>query len=387
VKALVFERSLTRFAAAKAAGMLRPGGGARVGPLALDDIDEPALPSEGWVRVRPRLSGICGSDLATVDGTSSRYFEPIVSFPFVPGHEVVGELEDGSRVVLEPVLGCATRGVTPPCAPCLGGDTGRCERVAFGHLEPGLQTGFCTDTGGGWSLGLVAHESQIHRVPDDLTDEAAVLIEPAACAIHGARRAHVRGGDTVVVLGAGTLGLLSIAALRQHTEPGLLIAAAKHPAQRRLATDLGADVVVEPSDLRRAVRRHTGAFEIGRVLAGGADRVVDCVGSAESIAEALAVTRAGGRVTLIGMPARVNIDLTPLWHKEVELAGAYAYGQEGDARTFDLAIELAATLDLGRLVSAHYRLEHYREALEHAANAGRRGAVKIVFDMRGEKRQ
>ena len=80
------------------AGALRPGRGAKVGPLDLRDINPPEAPADGWVTVRPRLAGICGSDLATIDGKSSRYFEPIVSFPFVPGHEVVGELTDGRRV-------------------------------------------------------------------------------------------------------------------------------------------------------------------------------------------------------------------------------------------------------------------------------------------------
>src|SRR5205814_7363597 len=180
MKALVFERSLPRYAAARLAGALVPGAGARVGPLRLADVDPPDLPGAGWHHVRPRLAGICGSDLATVDGHSSRYFEPVVSFPFVPGHEVVGELDDDSRVVLEPVLTCAARGIDPPCDRCQGDQTNRCERTAFGHLEPGLQTGYCAETGGGWSLSFVAHESQLHAVPDEMSDEAAVMVEPAA---------------------------------------------------------------------------------------------------------------------------------------------------------------------------------------------------------------
>src|SRR5947208_12742506 len=179
MKALVFERSVPRFAAARVASSLAPGGGARVGPLRLTDVDPPKLPGPGWVRVRPRLSGICGSDLSTVDGQSSRYFEPIVSFPFVPGHEVVGDVigTDG-RVVLEPVLGCAARDIDPPCRACAAGHIDRCEQLAFGALEPGLQTGHCTDTGGGGSTGLVAHRSQLHPVPNGMSDEAAVMVEP-----------------------------------------------------------------------------------------------------------------------------------------------------------------------------------------------------------------
>src|SRR4029453_9914270 len=109
MKALVFSRRPARYAAAMVAGSLRPGRGARYGPLSLRDVDPPDLPGPGGRRLRPRLSGICGSDLATIDGQSSRYFEPIVSFPFTPGHEIVGDLDDGTRAVLIPVLHCATR--------------------------------------------------------------------------------------------------------------------------------------------------------------------------------------------------------------------------------------------------------------------------------------
>ena len=194
MKALRFSRSLPRFAAARVAGSLQPGGGARVGPLALVEAPDPVEPGPGWEAVRPILAGICGSDLATVAGKSSRYFEPIVSFPFVPGHEIVGTTADGARVVVEPVLGCAARDVTPPCPACAGGSLGRCEHLTLGHLKPGLQTGYCADTGGGWSTALVAHASQLHRVPEAFSDEAAVMVEPAACAVHAAFRARVPGG-------------------------------------------------------------------------------------------------------------------------------------------------------------------------------------------------
>jgi threonine dehydrogenase-like Zn-dependent dehydrogenase len=399
VKALVFERDVPRFAAAMAAGSLRPGSGAKVGPLHLREVDRPALPGPDWVHVKPRLAGICGSDLATIDGTSSRYFEPIVSFPFTMGHEVVADLEgtDGSqRVVLEPVLGCVTRGIDPPCGPCASGDLGNCTNIAFGDLRPGLQSGFCCDTGGGWSTVMVAHRSQLHAVPADLSDEAAVLVEPAACAVHAVLSLLGTDADagTVVVIGAGTLGLLTIAALRHFGVPAeRVVAVAKHPAQRALARELGADAVVEPDEIRRGVRRLTGSMAIGGGeivrLAGGADVVLDCVGSAGSIADALAVTRPRGLVGLVGMPGTVELDLTALWHKELRLAGAYAYGTEdtagGRRRTFDLAFELVRAHDLGRLVTAAYPLARYADAVAHAAGAGRRGAVKVAFDLRGER--
>src|SRR5690554_147046 len=239
MKALVFSRRPARFAAAMVAGQLRPGRGARYGPLSLRDVDPPELPGPDWLRLRPRLSGICGSDLATIDGRSSRWFEPIVSFPFTPGHEIVGDLEDGRRVVVVPVLHCAARAVTPPCPMCREGRINLCERVAFGSLEPGLQCGFCESTGGGWSQEMVVHPSQVVDVPDDLTDAQAVLIEPVACAVHAARQV---ADETVVVVGAGALGLLTIAALRSLDRVrSTLVATAKYPEQRRWAKELGAD--------------------------------------------------------------------------------------------------------------------------------------------------
>lgn len=395
MRALVVERAATRFAAARLASALRGSGrGATVGPLRLGDTEAPALPGPDWGRVRPVLAGICGSDLATVDGASSRYFEDMVSFPFVPGHEVVGTLQEppagsplapGTRVVVEPVLGCRPRGIEPPCPACAAEDTGACQHLAVGHLAPGLQIGYCSDTGGGWSAaGLVAHATQLHPVPDAMSDEDAVMVEPAACAVHAAVAAGVPDGATVAVLGAGTVGLTVVAALRRLTRPGLLLVGARYPHQRALAAELGADRAVAPDQLARSVRRATASLRLAGQVTAGADVVLDCVGSAESVAACLGMTTPRGRVVLVGMPARVHVDLAPLWHRQLSLAGAYAYGVEAVGgsrrRTFDLALELAADARLGRLVTARYPLERFGEALAHAGAAGRRGAVKIVFE-------
>ncbi len=375
MKALQFSRKPVKYAAGLVAGSLRPGSGARYGPISLRDIEPPAAPGPDWQRFRPRLAGICGSDLATIDGKSSRYFEPIVTFPFVPGHEVVGDLDDGSRAVLIPVLSCVSRGIDPPCSGCAAGAINRCERIAFGHLEPGLQSGFCEDTGGGWSTSMVAHGSQLFPVADDLSDEAAVMIEPTACAVHAATRVDE---DLVVVIGAGTLGLLTIAALDDTTE---VIATARYPEQRRLAAELGATRVVEPGELDRAVRSRTGSLRFGAQLTGGAPLVIDCVGSQESLSQALRVVAPGGEILVVGMPATTTLDLTGLWHREVAIRGCYAY----DRADFDRAATLVTDLDLGRLVSATYSLADYTDAIAHAASAGPRGAVKIAFDLRPEK--
>jgi threonine dehydrogenase-like Zn-dependent dehydrogenase len=116
-------------------------------------------------------------------------------------------------------------------------------------------------------------------------------------------------------------------------------------------------------------------------LTGGIATVVDCVGSAESLAQALRITAPGGTVHVVAMPGVTTVDLTPLWQREVGLRGAYAYRRED----FAIALDLVRRLQLGRLVSATYPLRRYEDAIDHAASAGRRGAVKVAFDLRAER--
>src|SRR6202171_2292717 len=160
---------------------------------------------------------------------------PLPSSPCVPGQEIVGTLDDGTRVVIEPALGCKVRGIEPPCPRCAEGRPGLCYNVTEGPIEVGLQTGYCADTGGGWGEVLVAHPSQLHRVPEALSDEAAVLLEPFACCVHAALRGGASKDDIVVVSGAGTVGLVDGGAVKLFTPPKRLIAIAKHPTQRDLA--------------------------------------------------------------------------------------------------------------------------------------------------------
>ena len=386
VKALEFQRKEIRYAAAAVSSRVRAGSGASTGPLSLIERDPLPKPTEAWQRVSTRLAGICGSDLATVDGKSASYFEPWVSFPFILGHEAVGTDENGQRVVLEPVLGHEARGFKPPhpgAAPADGNDY---RHLLSGDIAAGIQTGGCCSTGGSWSSEFLAHQSQLHPVDQDLSDEAAVMIEPAAGGVHAALRAQISEDSTVVVMGSGTMGLVTVAAVATLHPTSTIIVGAKYPEQQRLATELGATVVVKPAELTRAVRRTTGSFMIGDDLSGGADVVIDAVGSSSTINQAIGICRPRGRVVLLGMPGSVKVDMTALWHRETELVGAYTYGTEeigGSTTTsYALAFDVVKSADLGRLVSATYPLEDYTEAITHAANAGPRGAVKICFDLR-----
>lgn len=398
MKALRISRKPAKFAAARLIGSVSTSGAAKYGPLELVSEEPPRLPAaEGWHRMRPRLTGICGSDLALVGGHASTYFDDWVSFPFVPGHEVVADTDDGRRVVLEPVLGHAARGLALPFAGAAPGDGDDYGHLVCGHLAPGIQTGFCSSTGGGWATEFIAHDSQLHVLPDAVTDEMGVLVEPAAGGIHAAlacwsavRAAQEKSEQPVVaVLGAGTMGLCAVAGLARHVPGVRIVVGARYPHQQALARSLGAHVVVPAEELQRAVRREVGCHVVGDYLSGGAHAVIDAVGTSESIATCLRFTRPRGRIVLLGMPAHVALDLTGLWHRETSLVGAYTYGTEslpdGSRRsTFDMAIDLVASLRLDRLVSATYRLDSFVDALAHAAQAGRRGAIKVAFDFRAD---
>lgn len=396
--ALEMFRSLPRHVAGKAVGSRMPGVlSGYAAPLRMVTLDQPQVAKRGWVRLQTRMSGICGSDLGALSGRTSLYFSALVSMPLVPGHEVVADLledcEDlpaGTRVVIDPILKCAARGVDA-CQSCRAGATNRCDRITVGHIAPGLQTGYCADTGGGWGQVLSAHRSQLHQVPDTLTDEQAVLIEPVACAVHTALRAGVVRGDRVLISGAGSVGLFTALALRELTDAGEITVVAKHPRQQQLAPSFGATEVVSPDEVLRGVRRATSAFqvkpELGRsYLLGGVDVAIDAVGSKQSLETALHVTKAGGRVVLSGMPA--DVDLSAAWFRELQLLGSYASADREPGADNRPAFEVATELVAGDAVAevaesvVDYPLHRWREALDHAHSAGRLGTVKVAFDPR-----
>lgn len=418
ILALEYHRSPGRYAAARGLTAINAGRwmtgavSSNVSPLRLVNRSAPPVPGPGWTRVAPILSGICGSDMALLTGRASPYLSPLTSMPFVPGHEVVGETMDdlpgvpsGTRVVIDPVLSCGPRG-TQPCRWCESGEQNRCDHITTGALSAGLQTGFCGDTGGGWSWQFVAHADQIHPVPDELRSEQAILVEPLACAIHSVRRTEVPAGASVVIIGAGTVGLLTLLAIRELTPAGPVYLMAKHAHQRARAKDLEATALIDPGRGVRALRRVTTARmhvpEQGSgFLLGGVDMAFECTGTPAGLNTALRLVRAGGTVVVSGMPAG-GVDLTPLWYRELQLIGAYASRSgpisgtppDGPAQPqpanghpaaergdFETALRLAGSPALDGYVDTRYPLGRWREALNHAANAGQLGTVKVAFDL------
>jgi threonine dehydrogenase-like Zn-dependent dehydrogenase len=229
-----------------------------------------------------------------------------------------------------------------------------------------------------------------------MSNESAVLAEPFSCALHAALRAKPQAAEKALVVGCGTMGLLTIAALRALGTPARLIASAKYPHQQELARRLGADEIVSAGKrFRDELCKHSGATmhfpEIGGpTVLGGFDIAFDCVGSERSLDDAVRFTRARGATVLVGMPGvPKNVDWTTLWFKELDVRGAYAYGLEeyGNERlrTFELALRLLADkrIDLAPLVTHRFPLAEYRQAIRTALLTGKYRSVKTVFDISG----
>jgi len=406
VLALEFRRSIPRYALLKLLGRRSPGlYTGRLGLVGLREVAPPKLPGPQWVRITPKLSGICGSDLATLTAKGSPYLAPVTSMPFVLGHEVVGVISEvgdavigwniGDRVVLHPALGCRVRGIDPLCALCAAGRDALCKNVSRGNISSGIQTGYCRDTGGGFSTSLVAHHSQLYRVPQELSDRAAVLIEPFACTLHAALRTQPGANDTVLVIGCGSIGLLTVASLRALGCQARILAVARYDHQRAMARSLGADDTLDSlrntnsryDQWSKALDAEKLKAELGKpMVIGGANYTFDCVASSQSIDDGIRFTRGGGTFTLVGMPGTpFGVDWTPMWFKELTLCASYAYGPEnrpgGTKDTFELAIALMKDWAprLEKLVGHPHALTDYRAAFQSALRTGRSGVAKTIF--------
>jgi len=397
--------SIPRYALSKGVARLR--GDAFWGPLAClryRDVEPPALPTPEWLRVRTIYGGICGSDIGTITLHASTTTTVFTSFPFTLGHENVGIISElgpetpegfevGQRVVIDPLLSYEQRGLENPD----GLAVNHCAAYDLGDVAPGLMIGFCRDTGGSWSEEFVAHPSQVLPVPDELSDEEAVLAEPFAVSLHAVLQNMPGDDDTVLVIGGGVIGLCTIAALRGLGSKARIVTIARYGFQAEQAQRLGADVVLGKTRgkaLEDKLVETFGARSLKPVLGpnlivGGANVVFDCVGSPSSFEQAIRFAAAGGTVSLIGLAGKLDgIDWTPVWLNELTIRGAFAYGieewQGEQISTMALGLRLMAErkVDLAPLVTHRFKLDDYRQALATVTAKGNSGVIKAVFDFR-----
>lgn len=324
--------------------LLEPRGGVR-----LEERPVP-VPAQGQALVRTTLVGICGSDIHALAG-----HHPFLTAEYVPGHEAVGvveglgggttELEIGQRVLLKPNVACGV------CLNCRADRSNACERLAW----------IGCDTSRHWAGAMadsfVAPAGNLFPVPDSVDDRTAALVECLATPVHAVRIAGDLRGALVVVLGAGTIGLLAV------------VAALRAGAGRVVVTDL------DDGKLRRAVR--VGAVagilasdedadaQVRAALDGLADVVLDCVASERSLAQAVRVVRRAGTVLVVGVPARpVPLPMPLVQDWEIRVQGCAAYTET------DVATALAIAVDGGipteEIVSGTYVLDDVARAFAAA---------------------
>src|SRR3990172_898658 len=263
MRALVIENSRPRLAATKTLSAVTPR--AFVGPLSpmqMREIPAPALPAPDWAVARTRLCGLCGSDYKQVflNGRFDNPMTAMISWPQVLGHEVVGVIDEvgpgvtrrrvGERVVLNPWLSCVPRGWLA-AGWCRRGDLAQCLSFRRGVAAPGIHTGNSATATGGFAPRVPAHESQWIPIPEDVSDEAAVLADPFSVSLHAILRVPPTPGGTALVYGAGTLGLLAIAILRSLHPEVRVLAVARFEHQAEIAAKLGAERVLRHRPTRR----------------------------------------------------------------------------------------------------------------------------------------
>jgi len=409
MEALIFTNNLARVALTRllatmsSAAYLGP-----LSPLALTEIPDPTLPRQDWVTLRTSLCGLCGSDYKQVflNGSVNNPMTALVSFPQVLGHEVVGVVESvgpavttrrvGERVVLNPWLSCAPRGISPLCDWCKHGDYAQCANFTSGCLTPGIHHGNSSMATGGFATLLPAHESQCLPVPDAIDSETAVLADPFSVSLHAILRTPPPDSGTAVVYGCGTLGLCAIAILQALFPSVRIFAVARFEHQTQLALKLGAAEVLAWRPTEEIIRRLaelTGAGVLvpwyGQpMLNGGVDVIYDSVASAESLEVGVRVTTTRGAIVATGVEIPRKFEWTPLYFKEIRLVGSNAFGiEEHDGRrqhAMEWYFELvqSTNIDVTPIITHRFPLREYRKAFLACRDQGRSGAVKVLFDFR-----
>lgn len=383
-------------------------------PMRLLETERPRPERDGWVVLKTRMTGICGSDAKQVfmdfgEGLADSPLNGLFSFPTVLGHEVVADvyevgpgasgIEKGMRVVLNPWLSCVPRGIDPICGSCEDGDYSLCWHFTDGDLAPGIHTGTCKDAPGGFAEYLPAHETMIHQVPDGLSDEEAVLADPFSVSLHSVTRHRPPPGGRVLVYGAGALGTCAIAILRAlhpDVEVGVV---AGHPSQAELARQMGATVFAhEPVEelLEQAAawsggrlrRVEGGGGGLPMAHPGGIDVVYDTIGTSTTAEIGVRLLKQRGTMVKSGVHAPERWEFSPLYFKETYWVGSNAFGVEevdgvrkhAIAHYLDLAG--AGRVNLDGLLTHTFALDDWRDAFVALGTQDVSGAIKVAFDFR-----
>lgn len=322
-------------------------------------------PGAGEARVRLEACGICGSDLHF-------YHTDLFAPGHTPGHEMVGRIEalgpgtadqdlrEGERVAIEPILSCGR------CGPCRAGRYNVCRSLRLNGLH----------ASGGLCESMVAPAERLHRVSEELAPAVAALAEPVAVAVHGLRRGQLEAGQRVLILGAGTVGLVTAVAARA-MGAGEVWISARHAHQAERCRALGVTRVLDEQEAT-----HEALRELSQTI--DFDLVVESVGgSADTLRAASAAVAPGGSISVLGVfLAQVAID--PYWMlvREGSIHWSNCYDATRGPADFALATRLVADEreHLAPLVTHRLPLSEVDEAFRLAADKSS-GALKVSIDL------
>ena len=310
------------------AGLYRGRGDIRAERIVLPE------PGEGEVRVRIEACGLCGSDLHHYHSDPDR-IQPGMTL----GHEMVGVVDAlgggvagwrvGDRVTVEPLISCGR------CEHCVAGFDNRCREYGlYGLHRPG---GFAEHT--------IVAARRLYRVPSSLDASVAALAEPVAVAVHALRLGRFEPSERLLVLGAGSIGVLTVAVAHVWGAREIAITA-RHSHQARIARELGATMVLDPSAIRPQPTSGgaTAAIAAGRAGVEGSffPLVVETVGGrAETLRDAAVAVAPGGRIIVLGLfQGPLEIDAWPLLLKEATLTWSLCYTRPDGASDFEEAVRL-----------------------------------------------
>ena len=250
-------------------------------------------------------------------------------------------------------------------------------------------TGINRGVPGGFAPRIVAHKSQLFRVPEGLSLKAAVMTEPVAVALQTVFDNLPVRNEKILVIGCGVIGNLIVQSLRVLAPETQISVIELSAFAARLAVEMGADEIVPANDSFAYAAGITGARLykpiIGKEISmGGFARIYDTVGSSATLNLSLRLLAARGTLSVVGIGGDAKLDLTPLWLKLQTVKGVYAYGRvtyDGkECHVFDVSLELMQKnkIEAARLVTHQFRLEDYRQMIKVNLNKEKHAAVKTV---------
>ncbi len=324
----------------------------------LQDVPVPQPPA-GWVRVRVRAVGICGTDIPIFEGIRP------VPYPLIPGHEFAGEIDalgpgvtdwqTGDRVAVGLVIGCGA------CPACYRGQENLCPRIT----EIGIHIN------GAFAEYVLAPTKTLHRLPDHLSFADGASVDPLASSYRGIRRLNLQPCDDVAIFGLGPIGLYALQAVRAHGVRRVIAITPRRGLRGEIAHRVGADAVIESAacgDLTEAVRAaNRGALP---------SVVIEATGKPSVFADLYRTAAPGARVLLLGIfHERGMFDPAQIIRRELRVEGSFCYTWDD----FEASLDLIARgqVRTAPVITHTLSLSHMAEALERIH---RREAVKVILE-------